>query len=148
MFQLSPHKPSHLICDLLRSVEQMLVIQMGITGGRLVVGMAGQSPDHGQGFLAHCGRAGEAMAQVVYLQFAKIGPFKDHPPEALDAADRPSILVVPEQPWDFGMARQTVDDLACRRAEPSQTVRGPVLLSRRSSRLRFTSCHWRVRVSR
>lgn len=81
-----------------------------------MVGVPKQPSDHGQDFLAHRGLAGEGVAQVVYAQFAKIGPLEDRPPEMLDAADRPAILVVPEQPRNFRLVRQTVDDLACRRA--------------------------------
>lgn len=58
--------------------------------------MAEQPPNHGQRFLAHRGMAGEGVAQVVYTQFAKISPLKDRPPEMLNAADWPAILVVPE----------------------------------------------------
>jgi len=41
------------IADLLRGAEQMFVIKMSIAGRRLVVGMAKQPSDHGQGFLVH-----------------------------------------------------------------------------------------------
>lgn len=102
----------------------MLVIEMGVSRGRLVVGMAKQPADHWQGFLAHHGMAGEGMAQIVYAQFAKIGPLKDRPPKMLDAADRPAVLVIPEQPRNFRVARQTVDDLARRRTKPNRARTG------------------------
>jgi hypothetical protein len=112
------------IADLLRSIEQMLVIEMSIPRCRLMIGMTEQPPDHGQGFLAHRGMAGEGMAQVVDAQFAKISTFKDRPPEMPDAGDRPAILVVPEQPGDLRIARQTVDDLARSRTEPDRAWAG------------------------
>lgn len=106
------------IADLLRGIEQVLVIQMGVARGRLMVGVTEQPPDHRQSLFAHRGMAGEGMAQIVDAQLAKVGPFKDRPPEMLDAADRPAVLVIPEQPGNFRMARQTIDDLACRQPEP------------------------------
>lgn len=96
----------------------MLIVQMNIARCRLVVGMIKQPADHWQGLLAHRGMAGECMLQIVYAELTKVGPLKDRPPEMLNAANRPAVLVVPEQPRNFRMAGQTVDDLACRRAEP------------------------------
>jgi hypothetical protein len=75
------------IADLLRGIEQVLVIQMGVSRGRLTAGVTEQPPDHRQCLLAHRGMAREGMAQIVDAQFAKIGPLKDRPPEMLDAAD-------------------------------------------------------------
>ena len=91
---------------------------MCVAGRRLVVGVPKQPSDHGQGFLAHRRMAGEGMAQIVYAQFAKISPFKNRSPEMPDAADRPAIVVVPEQPPNLRIAWQAVDDFARRRAEP------------------------------
>jgi len=47
-------------------------------------------------------------------QLAEIGPLKDRPPEMLDTADWPTVLIVPEKPGGFWMKGQTVDDLASR----------------------------------
>jgi hypothetical protein len=102
----------------------VLVIEMSVLRCRLVVGTPEQPPDHGQGCLAHRGMAGEGVAQVVDAQFAKIGTLKDRPPEMPDARDRPAILVVPEQPRNLGIARQAVDDVACRRPEPDRARAG------------------------
>jgi hypothetical protein len=41
-----------------------------------------------------------------------------------DVGDRPAILVVPEQPRVLRIARQAVDDLACRRPEPDRARAG------------------------
>ncbi len=106
------------IAYLLCCVEQMFVVKMRVAGRRLVVGVSKKPSDHGQGLLAHSGMAGESMAQIMDAQLAQSSATQNRLPQMLYGLHRSTVLVVPEQPWDFCMARQTVDDLACRRAEP------------------------------
>lgn len=66
----------------MRSIKQVVIIQVGVTRRRLMVRMAKQPTYHRQRFLVHGGMASESVAQVVDADMAKPCAFA----EALKAA--------------------------------------------------------------
>ena len=71
------------IADLLRGVQQMLIIEVRVARGRLMIGMAEQSPDHGQGFPSQQ----SSLATQVSVRLAL---FRCHPRQEVGGAGRPA----------------------------------------------------------
>ena len=71
------------IADLLRGVQQMLIIGVRVARGRLMIGMAEQSPDHGQGFPSQQ----SSLATQVSVRLAL---FRCHPRQEVGGAGRPA----------------------------------------------------------